>query len=1066
MAIRPHTNDTIERLPSTEASNSTKPESAFAAIELAAKEALEPSSTSHGRSISNGIAAVFIEHGRLTPPPPNHYRNGSSSSSHDSDDSSVPSLRVRKRDKILKVIRYITPRTHPKATSDESKKHGRHFRFHSNTSDGSSRSRSRELMVARQDIFPENVDSPVVEVVVPKPGSRIDTTPQLTLCSVLLTKHLSMVSYYEELEKAVDVAEEPPQDLSTIANEEISINSAEGSSTDNTQDALIDSAALEWLKAQDHIEQGRINWLISKMVEGFIEDGVKDSTAIAEVVLLGPVLDREYYRKLLSCFISEFDQAAMIDVDLLQGLVQLVQSASPGFLVADDLVKILSILRIRLEGMHKQAAEHPYHLTLAISRILDVMASHGVEELDRVLEHEPLSKILGSLKGSSDPYLMYQASHAFQALQYVPNDESPLQALLRYSLEVADGLSKVSAIKGFNLPTVLEGLEKLKETAVESYEVAVSVYEGVSALLENGHSALEILCGGNGYGHKRRWYSALCAARMFVEEGRLAELNQLICQAPCRRDSLFQWGICQLLGEIASDSIWTTTARQQSIDLLEELYKNDTDWGRDESVKSWMVSIVRQLSESPDQAVQAKALALLQDLNLDQSTVIQHPYPLRNRLPMPTSSTILAKVQDIPYVEYELHQVQKQRLEEGRQTVYIPPQAKASLQARDEDLFPLMEKVQDFLASERQVMLILGDSGSGKSVFNRHLEYDLWNDYKMGGTIPLLINLPAIDRPEENMIGKHLRMINFSEVQIQEMKQHRQFTLICDGYDESLQTVNLHKTNLLNQPGQWTAKMVICCRSQYLGLSYHNRFKPQPTDRYNPNSVELFQEAAIAPFSKDQVKGYIEQFSQNPKTKLLFGDRAVWSSEQYLEKLVEIPNLMDLVKNPFLLALTLKALPGLADSNNDLSSVKVTRVGLYDKFAEQWLEINVQRLHESKLSNEERAKLDLLVDDGFVPRGLNFLERLAACIFKEQDGNPIVQYSKLSEAEAWKEDFFSQDLMVKLLRDASPLNRTGNQYRFIHRTVLEYFYSCAIYRPTKKDADTAPQDLANTSITV
>lgn len=333
----------------------------------------------------------------------------------------------------------------------------------------------------------------------------------------------------------------------------------------------------------------------------------------------------------------------------------------------------------------------------------------------------------------------------------------------------------------------------------------------------------------------------------------------------------------------------------------------------------------------------------------------------------------------------------------------------------------------------------------------------------MGGAIPLLINLPAIDRPEENMIGKHLRMINFSEAQVQEMKQHRQFILICDGYDESLQKVNLHKTNLLNQPGQWTAKMVICCRSQYLGLSYHSRFKPQPVDRYNSNSAELFQEAAIAPFSKDQVKGYIEQFSQNPKTKLLFGDQPVWSSEQYLEKLVEIPNLMDLVKNPFLLTLTLKALPSLADSNNDLSSVRVTRVGLYDKFAEQWLEINMQRLHDSKLSSEERVTLDLLVDDGFVPCGFSFLERLATCIFKEQDGNPIVQYSELSEADTWKEDFFSQDPMVKLFRDASPLNRTGNQYRFIHRTVLEYFYSRAIYTPAKKNADTMPQEPANTS---
>jgi len=39
---------------------------------------------------------------------------------------------------------------------------------------------------------------------------------------------------------------------------------------------------------------------------------------------------------------------------------------------------------------------------------------------------------------------------------------------------------------------------------------------------------------------------------------------------------------------------------------------------------------------------------------------------------------------------------------------------KANLPARGEDAFPLMEKAQESLASERQAILILGDSGAGK----------------------------------------------------------------------------------------------------------------------------------------------------------------------------------------------------------------------------------------------------------------------------------------------------------------------------------------------------------------
>ncbi|KAG0268560.1 hypothetical protein BGZ96_006683, partial [Linnemannia gamsii] len=144
--------------------------------------------------------------------------------------------------------------------------------------------------------------------------------------------------------------------------------------------------------------------------------------------------------------ITAFDQTVLLDVDLLQGLVQLVQSSPPNSLVSDDLIKILSLLRVRLQGTHQQSSEHPYHLTLAVSRLLDVMADHKVQDLNRVEEHEPLSRVLSCLRESSDPYLMYQACYAFQALQYVPDDETVLQAVLRHSTGVVDGLIKVTAV--------------------------------------------------------------------------------------------------------------------------------------------------------------------------------------------------------------------------------------------------------------------------------------------------------------------------------------------------------------------------------------------------------------------------------------------------------------------------------------------------------------------------------------------------------------------------------------------------------------------------------------------
>ncbi|KAF9124453.1 hypothetical protein BGX30_000930 [Mortierella sp. GBA39] len=677
------------------------------------------------------------------------------------------------------------------------------------------------------------------------------------------------------------------------------------------------------------------------------------------------------------------------------------------------------------------------------------MADHKVQDLDRVMDHEPLSAVLSGLRNSSDPYLMYQACYAFQALQYVPDDETALQAVLRHSTGVVGGLIKITSVMKLDLGSVLEGLEKLQEIAVGAIGIAATVCEGVGSLRESGRGVLESLKNGLGSGQKRPWYPAIRAAYAFVQAGQLKDLKQLIYEAPCRQDPLFQWGICQLLGEIAVDTVWAVAVRQQAIDLLGHLYKEDQEWGRDESIKKWMLTIHGSLGSSSDEAINNHAIAQFQKLNSGNTSRAQHPYPLRSHLPIPESSPVLAMVQNIPYMEYEIYKLRMQRLNDAnlsaKLSIYISPMAKANLQARDNEVFPLMEKMHEFLASDRQVMLILGDSGAGKSTFNKHLEYRLWTEYKRGGSIPLFINLPARERPAKDLMGEQLREHNFSEEQIQELKQYRQFIVICDGYDESQLTVNIHNSNSFNTSGQWNVKLVISCRSQYLGQDYRDRFVPSGGGHYNRPGVDMFQEAVIAPFSTEQIKNYVEQYVPlEPRT---------WRTQDYMEKLRIIPNLMDLVKNPFLLSLALEALPVVIEGKQDLSTIRVTRVQLYDTFVEHWSNVNKRRLQSNTLSTEDRAVFDDLLEAGFTPTSIDYSTRLALAIFEKQDGNPIVQYVHHKDKDTWRAQFFGKDPEARLLRDSSPLARTGNLHRFLHRSMLEYFFSRAIFDPSSHGGD-------------
>ncbi|CAO3565282.1 unnamed protein product [Mortierella alpina] len=356
-----------------------------------------------------------------------------------------------------------------------------------------------------------------------------------------------------------------------------------------------------------------------------------------------------------------------------------------------------------------------------------------------------------------------------------------------------------------------------------------------------------------------------------------------------------------------------------------------------------------------------------------------------------------------------------------------------------------MQKVEEFLKSDGQVFLVLGDSGAGKSTFNRYLEHELWTAYKPGGPIPLFINLPAVANRHDDIIDAQLRIYKFPEGKIKELKENRKMILICDGYDETQLKVNLHSENMFNQEGQADIKMVISCRSTYLGRDYRDLFQPQERDRYIATAGNMYTEAVIVPFSRDQIKSYIDQFVRDPEVHKLMGDSAVWSAEDYMEKLRSIPNLMELVKNPFLLSLALSALPGVVKDGADITKIKVTRLTLYNSFIDQWLDTSKRRLRTINFAAEEKNALQDLLEEGFADTVIKFVKDLAAAVFIQQDGNPVVQYSPLSDKGTWKAQFFGTQPLTTILRECSPLSRSGVQYRFLHRSLLEYFYSRHIY---------------------
>ncbi|KAF9998984.1 hypothetical protein BGZ80_006679, partial [Entomortierella chlamydospora] len=557
-----------------------------------------------------------------------------------------------------------------------------------------------------------------------------------------------------------------------------------------------------------------------------------------------------------------------------------------------------------------------------------------------------------------------------------------------------------------NIQQGLAGAEKAIGLVSDAYSNAV-------ALAENGQELLTSLKEGFNFKHRGSWYPALRGLDKLVQEGQFVDFEKLVREALCQHDPMFRWGVCQRLGEIAANTIWDLNTRKCAVDFLRQLYKDDASNGQQVDIKQWILYILNQLAESSKDILEGSTRDLLEGAQANSGSLhhghendnpVLHPILVT---PPPMESPLLDCVQNKPDVETPLRQLKLERLKGQDGDVYISPRAKATQRATDD--FDLTSKVQEFLTSNKKVLLVLGNSGAGKSTFNRALEISLWDQYdKITGRIPLFIHLPAIEKPERDLIAERLRKANFTESQIFELKLDREFILICDGYDESQQTRNLYMSNQLNQSGEWRAQMVISCRTEYIGVEYKDF--SQPTDRNNGGGTGQFQEAVISPFTKEQIHDYIGQYVSLVKSS--------WRSEDYFQAIEQIPNLQDLVKNPFLLKLSLEVLPRLLKTNIKFSSTHITRVQLYDEFVAQWIDRGRVRLGEMELSPNDRRTFKQMTESGFQEHGITYLKEL-------------VTWSTTRHA------------LIE-----------GDQYRFIHKSLLEYGLSLAVSGPRAHNKDT------------
>ena len=396
----------------------------------------------------------------------------------------------------------------------------------------------------------------------------------------------------------------------------------------------------------------------------------------------------------------------------------------------------------------------------------------------------------------------------------------------------------------------------------------------------------------------------------------------------------------------------------------------------------------------------------------------------------------------------------------GQPPLYVPLQASTGRQGLN--VFELESAVDKWLESQRITLLLLADGGSGKSTFCQYYSWrqlqavsaqDNNNNNTDFSWLPLYIPLTSVRNPK-HLLEEILQDYGFNLQEIEYLKAHQRFLLILDGYNEMKTPLNLY---VENEWEKWKVKMLITCCPSALPSDYDIHFLPY---QQKQQAASIFEELYLIPFSSERINQYIETYIKKENKQLTKDvdrgrlEKAWLTAERYLHAIEEIPGLSTLVKNPFLLRLTVDVLPRLS---KEKKYSRIKSVVLYEEFIIQWMEKQIAKETSSAMSS--MISYDEVWEFGQKLAEKMYNQEINQARFAPQWKFDYQQGKFIEEKNLWSGFFSDSNAQTKLIRQRLPLVESdANTYAFIHLSILKYFTARKFYHELKATSSSSKKE--------
>ena len=379
-------------------------------------------------------------------------------------------------------------------------------------------------------------------------------------------------------------------------------------------------------------------------------------------------------------------------------------------------------------------------------------------------------------------------------------------------------------------------------------------------------------------------------------------------------------------------------------------------------------------------------------------------------------------------------------------------------------------EMRAFLAGSKPALLLLGDSGAGKSLFCQSLVDELWRSPT--DWVPLFIHLPLLSLRPSFVFESYLReQCRLSFEQIDVLKEKMKILLILDAYDEMpeeyrgknfYQELELHKFKI---------KVIISCRTE--GLVNFNSVQQQamftPT-KIGSQAISI-DRRYVQFFDEKQIPLYIDRWK---KLQQEFNPELVIQATDYFAEINRLPGVAEMITNPFILWAVMGVLPTLLKDYADhakLEHYDKTRKALFDRFTQGWFE-----RQRDKLLNNRKINADW--GQTIVADFHNYCQKLADYMWQmkvtrltyEPNETAAASFSSLASLPQERipenplDQFFAKDghfnnkphKPLAIIRQGALLRVfVGNTYTFIHQSLMEYFSARRLFESAANKATIA-----------